>query len=104
MITGNIQLYLICLICYSTIKISLFGISKINLPDNFNRFIEIVKEETAKGDTRPIYIFNFFERLDDATDITLFIDALATLDRQVFVGVSSTYPIERFENDKVQLV
>ena len=71
---------------------------------NFNRFIEIVKEETAKGDTRPIYIFNFFERLDEATDITLFIDALATLDRQVFVGVSSTYPIERFENDKVQLV
>ena len=27
---------------------------------NFNRFIEIVKEETAKGDIRPIYIFNFF--------------------------------------------
>jgi len=71
---------------------------------NFNRFIEIVKEETAKGDARPIYIFNFFERLDESTDITPFIDALATLDRQVFVGVSNTYPIERFENGKVQLV
>ena len=71
---------------------------------NFKRFIEIVKEETAKGDTRPIYIFNFFERLDESTNITPFIDALATLDRQVFVGVSNTYPIERFESDKVQVV
>ena len=71
---------------------------------NFNLFIEIVKEETAKGDTRPIYIFNFFERLDEATDITPFIDALAALGRQVFVGVSNTYPIERFESDKVQVV
>ena len=71
---------------------------------NFNRFVEIVKEETAKGDARPICIFNFFERLDESTNITPFIDALATLDRQVLVGVSNIYPIERFESDKVQLV
>lgn len=71
---------------------------------NFNRFIEIVKEETAKGDTRPIYIFNFFDRLDEATDITPFIDALATLDRQVFVGVSNNYPFERFARDNVQVL
>ena len=71
---------------------------------NFNRFIEIVKEETESGDDRPIYIFNFFERLDEATDITPFIETLASLGRQVFVGVSNTYPIERFESDKVQLV
>ena len=69
-----------------------------------DKIIEIVKEETAKGDTRPIYIFNFFERLDDATDITPFIDALADLGKQVFVGVSNTYPLERFESDKVQVV
>ena len=71
---------------------------------NFKHFIEIVKEETAKGDTRPIYIFNFFERLDEATDITPFIEALASLGRQVFVGISNNYPLKRFENDKVQLV
>ena len=71
---------------------------------NFKRFIEIVKEETAKGDPRPIYIYNFFERLDDATDITPFIDALADLGKQVFVGVSNTYPLKRFESDKVQVV
>jgi hypothetical protein len=69
--------------------------------ENFKRFIEIVKEET---DTRPIFIFNFFERLDEATDITPFIEVLASLGRQVFVGISNNYPLKRFENDKVQLV
>ena len=72
--------------------------------ENFKRFIEIVKEETAKGDTRPLYVFNFFERLDEATDITPFIEALASLGRQVFVGISNNYPLERFESDKVQVV
>lgn len=72
--------------------------------ENFNRFIEFARTETQNGDTRPIYIFNFFERLDEASDITQFIDALASLGRQVFVGVSNTYPLERFENNKVQLV
>lgn len=72
--------------------------------ENFKRFIEIVKEETDKGDTRPIYIFNFFERLDEATDITPFIDTLANIGRQVFVGISNNYPIERFESAKVQVV
>lgn len=71
---------------------------------NFNRFIEIVKEETVKGDARPIYIFNFFERLDEATDITPFIESLASLGRQVFVGISNNYSLERFESDKVQVV
>ena len=72
--------------------------------ENFNRFIEIAKAETQNGDTRPVYIFNFFERLDEATDIEPFIDALASLGRQVFVGISNKYPLERFESDKVQLV
>ena len=71
---------------------------------NFMRFIEIAREETVKGDSRPIYVFNFFERLDEATDISPFIDPLASLGRQVFIGVGN-YPIERFENnDKVKII
>ena len=71
---------------------------------NFKHFIEIAREETEKGDTRPIYVFNFFERLDAATDIAPFIDLLASLGRQVFIGIGN-YPIERFENcTKVQIV
>ena len=38
--------------------------------ENFKSFIEIAREETEKGDVRPIYVFNFFERLDEATDIS----------------------------------
>ena len=71
---------------------------------NFKRFIEIAREETEKGDTRPIYVFNFFERLDEATDIEPFIDLLASLGRQVFIGVGN-YQIERFENnDKAKII
>ena len=72
--------------------------------ENFKRFIEIAREETEKGDVRPIYVFNFFERLDEATDIAPFIDLLGSLGRQVFVGVSNTYPFERLEYDQVQVV
>ena len=70
---------------------------------NFKRFIEIAREETEKGG--PIYVFNFFERLDEATDIRPFIDLLASLGRQVFIGIGNNYPIERFEsNDMVQIL
>ena len=72
--------------------------------ENFKRFIEIAREETEKGDTRPIYVFNFFERLDKATDISPFIDLLSSLGRQVFIGIGN-YPIERFENnDNVKII
>ena len=72
--------------------------------ENFKRFIEIARVETEKGDIPPIYVFNFFERLDDATDIAPFIDLLASLGRQAFIGVGN-YPIERFEKyTKVQVV
>ena len=72
--------------------------------ENFKCFIEIAREETEKGDTRPIYVFNFFERLDEATDISPFIDLLASLGRQVFIGIGN-YPSERFENnDNVKII
>lgn len=72
--------------------------------ENFLCFLEVVKTETQKGDSRAIYICDFFERLDKSTDITPFIDALASLGRQVFVSVPNTYPLERFKNSKVQVV
>ena len=72
--------------------------------ENFKRFIEIARVETEKGDIRPIYVFNFFERLDEATDIEPFIDLLVSLGRQVFIDVGN-YPIERFEKyRKVRIV
>ena len=71
---------------------------------NFKRFIKFAREEALKGDSRPIYVFNFFERLDEATTIAPFVDLLASLGRQVFISVGN-YPIERFEtNDKVKII
>ena len=64
----------------------------------------IAKLRSMKRDDRPIYVFNFFERLDEATDIAPFIDLLTSLGRQVFIGIGN-YPIERFEKcTKVQIV
>lgn len=48
-------------------------------------------------------LFDFFERLDEATDITLFIDDLAFLGRQVFIGVLTNYSINR-SSIKVQFI
>ena len=70
---------------------------------NFKRFLESVKEETAKGDKRPIYIFNFFERIDEAVDVTPFLDELASFGRQVFVSVTENYPTEKLTHDAVQI-
>ena len=70
---------------------------------NFKRFLEAVKEETAKGDSRPIYIFNFFERIDEAVDVTPFLDELASFGRQVFISVTANYPTEKLTHDSVQI-
>ena len=73
--------------------------------EQFKEFIEILKEETKKGDARPIYVSEFFELLDDSTDIEPFIASLLSLQRKVYVEVSPNYPIERFEKcTKVQIV
>ena len=70
--------------------------------ENFKKFLEIAKEETAKGDNRPIYIFNFFDRIDEAVDVMPFLDELASLGRQVFVSVTANYPSEKLTHTSVQ--
>ena len=70
---------------------------------NFKKFLEIAKEETEKGDNRPIYIFNFFERIDEAVDVSPFLDELASLGRQVFVSVTANYPSEKLTHKSVQI-
>ena len=71
---------------------------------NFKSFMNIVKGKTEKGDMRPIYIFNFLSRIDEAVDINPFFDELASLGRQVFVSVATNYPDEKIRNDNVQIV
>lgn len=59
-----------------------------------NVLIGTAAAEVAE-DTRPIFIYDYFDRLDEAVDITPMLDALVALDRQVFVAVCGRYrPIE----------
>lgn len=76
--------------------------------ENFKCFLDIVKRETEKGDDRPIYVFDLFERLDEAVDISPFLDTLASLGRQVFLSVKTAYAdqylYDKVDCDKVQIV
>lgn len=55
-------------------------------------------------DDRPIFIYDYFDRLDEAIDPLPIIEELASLGRQVFVSVCQNYPVERLSCDKVQLL
>ena len=68
--------------------------------ENFLSFLDVVKTETQKGDSRLIYICDFFERLDEAFDITPLLEWLDSIERKVFIVVPSTYPVERFNRYK----
>jgi hypothetical protein len=57
---------------------------------------------TSRDDDRPIFIYSYFDRLDEAFDITLILDKLASLGRQVFISVCSGYP--EIKHEKVQMV
>lgn len=55
-------------------------------------------------DERPIFIYDFFDRLDNAVDITPMLDKLASLGRQVFISVCNCYPTQKILCDKVQII
>lgn len=56
------------------------------------------------ADDRPIFIYDYFDRLDEAIDITPILDKLSSLGRQVFVSVCANYPVEKLKHDAVQIV
>lgn len=55
----------------------------------FEKFIEQCEKNTK--DDRPIFIYNFFGRIDEAVDITQMLGELTSLDRQIFVSVGARY-------------
>ena len=69
--------------------------------DNSNVLIKTANI-TSRDDDRPIFIYSYFDRLDEAIDITLILDKLASLGRQVFISVCSGYP--EIKHEKVQMV
>ncbi|MBO5714903.1 MAG: hypothetical protein J6S23_00730 [Clostridia bacterium] len=55
-------------------------------------------------DKRPIFIYDFFDRLDESVDISPIIDKLTSLDRQVFIAVCANYPCKMTNNNKIQII
>ena len=71
--------------------------------DNHNVLIKTANVVSC-ADDRPIFIYDYFDRLDEAIDIAPTLDKLSSLGRQVFIAVCSNYPVEKLKHDAVQIV
>ncbi len=69
--------------------------------DDTNVLIKTADISSCEDD-RPIFIYDYFDRLDEAIDITPVLDELASLGRQVFISVCAGYP--EIKHEKVQMV
>ena len=69
--------------------------------DDSNVLIKTADISSCEDD-RPIFIYDYFDRLDEAIDITPVLNELAALGRQVFISVCSIYP--EIKHEKVQMV
>ena len=56
------------------------------------------------GDSRPILIYDYFDRLDVGADISPMLDRLAASGRQVFAAVCHGYPKEKLTRPDVMVV
>ncbi|MGN0813169.1 MAG: hypothetical protein ACI4MQ_06660 [Candidatus Coproplasma sp.] len=54
------------------------------------------------SDERPIFIYEYFDQLDMAIDVTPILDRLASLGRQVFISVCEGYP--DIKHQKVEVI
>ena len=66
--------------------------------DDTREFIDKCNEDEHS----PIFIYDYFDRLDEAIDITPILDGLASLGRQIFISVCHSYP--EVKHEKVQMV
>ena len=71
--------------------------------DNHNVLVKTANVVSC-ADDRPIFIYDYFDRLDEAIDITPILDKLSSLGRQVFIAVCPNYPVEKLKHDEVQIV
>ena len=71
--------------------------------DDSNVLIKTADISSCEDD-RPIFIYDYFDRLDEAIDITPILDMLSSLGRQVFISVCANYPTEKLKHDKVQVI
>lgn len=71
--------------------------------DNTNVLIKTANIFSSEDD-RPIFIYDYFDRLDEAIDIAPILDKLSSLGRQVFISVCTGYSCEKMSHKKVQII
>ena len=67
----------------------------------FMKFIERLSAATKRGDKSPIFIYELFDRVDEAVDIEPYIKMLASFGRQVFISTCRFEDIP-IKSDEVQ--
>ena len=79
----------------------------VNFETNSIRFSEDDTHEfvdqCSKDDHGPLFIRDYFDRLDESEDITNILDWLSAFHRQVFISVCANYPIRKMKHSKVQI-
>lgn len=63
----------------------------------FQNFVKETQRRSMLGDTRPIFLHNFLERLDEAVGLHPIFNALNSTGRQVFIAVPHYYNIKPLE-------
>lgn len=80
----------------------------VNFEPNGIAFSEDDTREFAKkcdeDANSPIFICDYFDRLDEAENITCILDQLSAFHSQVFISVCANYPIEKMKHSSVQVV
>lgn len=60
----------------------------------FQLFLKETQRRSLLGDTRPLFLYNFLERLDEAVDLQPIFEALKATERQIFIAVLHSYQIK----------
>ena len=61
-------------------------------------------DKCDKDEHCPFFIYDYFDRLDEAEDITDTLDQLSSFRRQVFISVCANYPVRKMKHAKVQII
>lgn len=60
-------------------------------------------DPTSVTSKSPIFIYDYFDRLDLGVDTSPMLDRLLGTGRQVFIAVCGSYPDEKVKRDSVQI-
>jgi hypothetical protein len=70
---------------------------------NYEQLLEQTRLTTMRGDVRPIFLMNFFERLDESEDFSYFVQMLSAFHRQLFIAIRCPDEQKEFYRSKLRL-